>query len=135
MSEQVTPSDIMHQFDQAWNQHNVDQVMGSFADDGVVEIRPGLPGMPDTYRNKTQIQRFVDGLMRGVHVESHDAEARGDELRWRSRISSDEFRQLGLDTLSCDVELKLNQQGKVERLVVTVPPSVVALIEGAPKTR
>ncbi|HET7036852.1 MAG TPA: hypothetical protein VFI42_14300 [Thermomicrobiaceae bacterium] len=127
--------EVVRQFDSAWNSHNVDQLMGLFAGNPVVELRPAIPGLPDTYRNTEQIRMMLQALLPGSQVESQGAREQGNEIDWQARLSSDAFRQLGLDTLTCDMRATLNAQGKIEHLAVGFPPDMVALIQGAPRTR
>lgn len=127
--------EIVRQFDSAWNSHDVDQVMRLFADNPLVELRPAIPGLPDTYRNTDQLRMMLQALLPGSHVESQGARAQGNDVTWQASLSSDTFRQLGLATLTSDLQATLNQQGKIERLAVLFPPDLVALIQGAPKTR
>lgn len=135
MSGQPNPNQIMQQFDDAWNSHNVDQLMSLFAGDAAVQLQPAIPGLPDTYRNQAQIRMMLQGILPGSQVESQGAQGNGNEVSWQSRISSNAFRQLGLDTLNCQLQLTMNPQGKVERLTITFPPDMVALIQAAPRTR
>jgi hypothetical protein len=66
-------------------------------------IEPALPGEPKAYKGKEGIRDFVQRHLPGLQVESRDhqvaghQEGVGDRVIWESFVSSERFRELGVD--------------------------------------
>ena len=99
------PVSVVKNFDAAWNAHDVEGVMAFFADDAVFRMEPAPPDeFGGVYTGKEQIRAsVVEPLMPGFHVESSDhqvaghQEGVGDRVIWKSRVSGDFFRQMGVE--------------------------------------
>jgi ketosteroid isomerase-like protein len=90
-------------FDAAWNAHDEEGVLELFTEDAVARIVPAPPGEPDAYEGKEQLRDFVGRHIPGFHVESRDHQAAGHQeevgyrVIWESTVSSERFRDLGVE--------------------------------------
>ncbi len=121
---------IKHEFDGAWNAHDIDAVMRLFADDAVVTLVPPPPGAPGTFRGKEEIRGFVQMLIPGFHVESRNFRVEGDKVTWFSTVSDDFFRQSGVDSADANCEAVV-QEGKIKSFTPTFTPETLAKLRAA----
>lgn len=133
------PVHVIKDFDAAWNAHDTEGVLALFADDAVVRIEPALPGEPEAYAGKEEIGDFVRRHMPGFHVESRDhqvaghQEGVGDRVIWESLVSSDRFRDLGLDPAEGMAEAIL-KGSEIESFTFSVSQETLAKMRGAHDT-
>ncbi len=118
------------QFDAAWNRHDLEGVLGYYADDAVVTLSPAPAGLPATYTGRDEISAFVQMLLPGFHVQSTNVRANGDTITWDSRITCDAFRGMGIDEVECTTKAVV-RDGKVQRFNPTFSPATVAKMQQA----
>ena len=99
------PVSVVKDFDAAWNAHDIEGVLAFFTEDAVVRMEPPPSDeFGGVYTGKEQIRAgWVEPLMPDFHVESRDhqvaghQEGVGDRVIWKSRVSGDFFRQMGVE--------------------------------------
>jgi ketosteroid isomerase-like protein len=121
---------IQHDFDGAWNRHDMDTIMQFFTDDAVVNLAPPPPGAPPTFRGKEEIRSFVQTFLPGFHVESRNLQVKGDTVTWHWTVSADAFRQLGADPAEGTSEAVV-QGGKIQSFAVIISPETLAKMQTA----
>jgi hypothetical protein len=117
-------------FDERWNAHDEEGVLGFFTDDAVVRTTPPMPGGPDAFNGKEEIRGFVSSLMPGFHVDSRNHRVEGNKVMWDSTLESDAFRQMGVDTAEATTEATFRGD-KIEAFYPTFSPETVARMQEA----
>ena len=130
--QDIDPVAVIGAFDDAWNLHDVEGVLAFFADDAVVTLVPPPPGAPGTYNGTEEIRGFVQGLISGFRVASRNHRVIGDAVTWESTVSSDAFRQLGIDPVECSAEAVRRE--KITSFTVTFSPDTVRKLQAAGKS-
>ncbi|HZY57102.1 MAG TPA: nuclear transport factor 2 family protein [Rubrobacteraceae bacterium] len=130
------PISVVNDFDAAWNAHNEEDVLRFFTDNAVVRLEPSPPGEPEAYTGKEEIKSFVQRYMPGFRVESrghqvagHQEEV-GDRVIWESTVSSDGFRNLGVDPVEGAAEAIL-KGSKIELFTFTLSQETLAKMQQA----
>jgi len=121
---------IHHDFDAAWNRHDLTSIMNHFSDDAVVTTIPPPAGMPDRFSGKSEIQTFVQGLLPGFSVQTRHVHADGDRVTWFATIASDGFRQIGVPALDSECEAVFSQ-GKIRSFTPSFTPATIAVLQAA----
>lgn len=127
---------VVEDFDEAWNAHDEEAVLRFFDDDAVLKLEFSALGEPEVYAGKEQIRGFVRTHMPGFHVESRDhqvaghQEEVGDRVIWESTVSSDSFRNLGVDPVEGMAEAIL-KEGKIESYTFTLSQETLAKMQEA----
>jgi hypothetical protein len=109
---------VQNQIDAAWNSHDMNRILECFDDNSVITFLPPVSGLPSTARGKEEIRKLVETLLPGFHVESSNIKVHGDRVTWFSRISSDGFRTMGIDSVESNTTATIRNYK-----VVTFTPS------------
>ena len=115
----------------AMNAHNVDKVMQYFDDNATINFAVPPPGFPGTLKGKAQIKNFMERFIPGFHTEPRDFKTTGDRVEWSATLSSDLFKQAGLDT----VEGKVSATVKNNKIVSFNPSFSAETIEKLRKAK
>lgn len=124
------PVALVQAFDAAWNAHDVDDILAFFAEEATVRLAPPLPGAPEISTGREQIRAFVRAFVSGFQVESSGHTVRGTSVGWRSRVSADAFRALGVDSTECSVEATV-RDGRIAGFTVSFTPETLARLQAA----
>ena len=130
------PISAANNFDSAWNAHDEDGVLGFFTENAILKVEPPLPGEPEAYVGEEQIRGFVRTHLPGFHVESRDhqvaghQEEVGDRLIWESTVSSNSFRNQGIDSVEGTVEAIL-EGSKIKAFTFTLSQETLAKMQRA----
>jgi hypothetical protein len=120
---------VQNDFHSALNQHNLDQLMGLFADDVVFTTDTPLPGLLREYRGKKDIRSLLNTVLPGLVIESkHFHEHEGKSVTWYSEISCDAFRKMNLDFLETTWEA-LVEGKKIKALKPTLARTSILKIQ------
>jgi ketosteroid isomerase-like protein len=121
---------VIENFLNAWNDNDVDGVLGFFTDDAVITIVPAMPNMPDVYAGKPQIRRFVQTNIPDFSVDARDYEVMGNTVTWLTAVSSTGPWFLGASPLTAMAEAVL-QRDKIRSLTVILSQESVARLLAA----
>lgn len=130
MSAAANKVSVIENFLNAWNDNDVDGVLGFFTDDAVIMIVPAMPNMPDVYAGKPQIRRFVQINIPDFSVEARDYEVMGNTVTWLAAVSSTGRWFFGTSPLTAMVETVVHRE-KIRSLTVILSEESVARILAA----
>jgi ketosteroid isomerase-like protein len=126
------PLAVVQAFDAACDANDVDRVMEFFADDAVVTLLPPPPSESGVFTGKQQIRASQEQLLQHFHAVVRNRQMAGDKVTWEATISSDFFRQMGLDIVEDIVETVV-QDGKIRSFTVTFTPETFSKIAALPR--
>ena len=130
------PLRVIDRFDAAWNDHDAEGVLDLFIEDAVVRLVPAPPGEPEAYEGKVEVGDYVRRHMPGIHVESRyhqvagHQEGVGDRVIWESTVSSERFRDLGVDEVEGAAEA-IVKGGKIELYTFSLSHETLRKIRAA----
>ncbi len=121
---------VQQQLDGAWNSHDLNRALQAFDDNATVTMSPAVPGLPGMLRGKDEIRQFIENLLPGFHVESGNFKADGDRVTWFSEVSSDAFRNLGVDVVESNTSAVI-RNNKVISFTPSFTPDSVSKLQAA----
>ncbi len=107
----------------AVNEHDINRVLQCFDDNATVNFSVAPPGFSTTLKGKTEIRRFFETMLPGMHVEPINFKTSGDHVEWSATLSSDMLRKSGLK----DVHVKNSatiRNNKIVSFNPELPPNV-----------
>ncbi len=130
------PISIVRAFDAALNAHDLEAVMGLFAEDATVRYVPAPPPGPAAYEGKPEIRGLVQRLIEeGIAVQAEHYEATGERVTSRDRRTcAARHEQLGGNPviLTCEAVVR---GGKIASLTFTFSPESLRRIQATMGTR
>jgi ketosteroid isomerase-like protein len=123
------PITLAQSFDAAWNAHDMNAVMGFFADDAIVRLAPPPPD-GGIYSGKAAIRAWAETLMPGFHVESTAHCATGDQVTWSFRVSCDSFQAMGVNPVTGRADA-LVRGDKIKSFTVTFDEATASRMSSA----
>ena len=119
------PAAVVAAFDAALNAGDLDAVLGLFAEDAVVRTQTG------TYTGPQQLRSLFRGLLaEHFQFQTSDRRVSGDTETHTARVSTDEWRRLGIAPLEARAEVVV-RGGKISSFAVTYTPESLARLQAA----
>lgn len=126
------PMAVVQALNDTCNSGDVEGVLDLFTDDAVVKNQPPpSPADSGVYTGKQEIRGwFEPQIQRHLHVESRNYRVSGDTVTWRTVVTEDELRQMGIDDFEVTAEATV-QNGKITSFTVTPTPETLSKVQAA----
>jgi ketosteroid isomerase-like protein len=125
------PESVVHALDEALNAGDVDRARALFADQATVNLVPPPAEGPAVYTGAEQIRGWLEQLVAGhFHVESSGYHTAQDKVTWRSAVSHDDWRALGVNPAEVSSVASV-EGGRITAFTVTFSPETVKRFEAA----
>ncbi len=105
------------------NRDDVPDMLSLFADGALIRFEPPLPPpVRPAYQGKEALRDYFQLLVNhGFHVDPRDFRASGNEVTWRSTVSADLFRRLGVEKAESESRAVV-VGGRVQSIVIHYSP-------------
>jgi len=115
---------------------DIDAMVNLFTDDAVVSF-PNLPGVgpfaggvgPFTGKDEIRMWQQMEFATES-HIECSNLQVAGDKLTWTLKVSENDLREIGIDSIDGTVEAVV-QEGKFKSFTYTLNPESLAYLECA----
>lgn len=110
---------VQNHLDPAWNSHDIERVLECFDEHATITFSPPVPGIQSSARGKEEIRTLAETLLPGFHVDSKNIKVEGNQVKWYARLTSDVFRNLGVDVVECNATATI-RNNKVQTLTPSI---------------
>lgn len=116
----------------AINSGDVERGESYFAPNAVV-IQPRIGGMPQIYVGRDQIRWWLTSMTaQHAYVESiGEPELSRGHVHWPETLSIDAFRQMGMDRVVLDTDVRLTNSEQIESLTTILTPGAARELAGS----
>jgi ketosteroid isomerase-like protein len=130
------PASVIQDVVRAANSCDTEAMVRHFAGDATLMLSPPLPPpFRPVYHGRDGVREYVRELVKcDFRVESGGFRASGDRVTWRSRVSADAFRQMGLEHAEATSEAVV-WRGLIQSIAIHYSPESLAVMQEALATR